>query len=110
MPALPRHSSVRARVAALATGPSRFESRAVPSLDASTDAALERLRAAARVASEHGSIHVSATPFVHGCSVAIVSLPPEPLERPERLEPPRWPGKADLLRRLAAFGACEPIR
>ena len=115
MPALPPHSAVRARVAAIASGPRRFDPDVVPALDAQTTVALERVRAAMRSPVESERVLVSATPFTHGASVAVIALPyTEDGEefgghpaRQGRLVAQRWPGKADLMRRLALFGAHE---
>ena len=115
MPTLPPHSAVRARVSAIASGPRRFDPDVVPALDAQTMVALERVRTAMRSPVESERVLISATPFAHGTSVAVIALPYiEDGEefgghppRQGRLVAQRWPGKADLMRRLTLFGAHE---
>ena len=112
MPSLPPHSAVRSRVASIACGPRRFDAKAVPAIDSQTSVALERIRTATRIPAECNRVLVSATPWVHGVSVAVIALPfsdaDAPLDntqRQGRLVSQRWPGQADLVRRLAQFRA-----
>lgn len=112
MPELHAHSAVRARVASVATGPRRFDINVVPELDTRTTTALQRVRDAVRSPVAREKVMISATPFAHGSSVAIISLPYAdgdqlggPTEHQGRLVSQRWPGQADLRARLAKFGA-----
>ena len=114
MPQLYKHSAMRARASAIAVGPRRFDPNTVPDLDTSTTVALERVRGAVSSPAAADRVLVSATPFLHGCSIAVISLPFSehdddqasalaPSERAGKLVRQRWPGQADLLRRLSRF-------
>lgn len=109
MPSISRHSSLRSRAASVANGPLRFEASVVGSLDAQTDAAIGRLREMSSNLASHDKIQVSAIPFMHGCSVAVISLPPPEAvaatlaEKQSRLVEQRWPGRDVLMQRLAKF-------
>lgn len=106
--ALPRHSARRARDAAIAEGPSRFDPTMVPALDAPTAAALAPVREAAADAKQGDRVMISATRFDHGVSTCIVSMPlhddaRSPPDDLDRLVDCQWPSKDGLLARIAAF-------
>jgi len=109
LPSISRHSSLRSRSSAVANGPLRFEASVVGSLDAKTDVAIGRLREMSANLVSHDKIQVSAIPFMHGCSVAVIALPPPEAvaatlaEKQSRLVEQRWPGRDVLLKRLAQF-------
>lgn len=109
IPSISRHSSLRARSASVSNGPLRFEASVVGSLDAKTDMAIGRLRELSSNITAHDKIKVSQMPFMHGCAVAVVSLPPPEAvaatlaETQSRLVEQRWPGRAALMARLAQF-------
>ena len=109
MPCISRHSSLRSRAATIANGPVRFQQNVVNTLDTQTDAAMSRLHELSANVAAHEKIQISAIPFIHGCSVAVVSLPPPEAvaatlaETQSRLVEQRWPGRDVLLKRLAKF-------
>jgi len=109
MPTISKHSSLRSRSSAIANGPLRFEESVVGALDDKTKAALSRLRELSTNLVAHEKIKVSAIPFMHGCSVAVIALPPPEAvaatlaEKQSRLVEQRWPGRDVLLKRLAQF-------
>lgn len=108
-PSISRHSSLRSRSAAVANGPMRFEPSVVEALDDATKAAMSQLREMSSNVAAHDKIKVSALPFVHGCSLAVIALPPEEAvaatlaEKQSKLVEQRWPGRHALMRRLAQF-------
>jgi hypothetical protein len=109
LPSISRHSSLRSRAAAVSNGPLRFEASVVGALDESTSAALGRLREMSSNVAAHDKIKVNALPFMHGCSVAVVALPPPEAvaatlaEKQSKLVEQRWPGRNALMQRLAKF-------
>jgi hypothetical protein len=109
MPSISKHSTLRSRCASIANGPLRFQESVVGALDSKTGAALARIRELSSNFVAHDKIKVSAIPFMHGCSVAVIALPPPEAvaatiaEKQSRLVEQRWPGRDVLLKRLAQF-------
>jgi hypothetical protein len=109
MPSISKHSSLRSRAAAISNGPLRFQESVVAPLDEKTRMAIGRLHEMSGNLVAHDKIQVSAIPFMHGCSVAVVALPPPEAvaatlaEKQSRLVEQRWPGRSVLMQRLAQF-------
>lgn len=112
VPALPTSGVDRLCAAAKATGPGRFDSVGVRSLDPATDVAMKRFRE--RVHGESvDRILICSTGFAHGASVAVLAVPANEadLDYQRNLHPSTRPldpqalARAKLLRRVTRFNS-----